>query len=297
MTGDDSKGTAPAPRRLPTEPSLRVREDTQPSFQPPRPAPAAPPAAVPFLNNPVPPAQPPPATAFVATGRQSATAVEVAPLQIETIPEPFVASPPASEEPFAEQLANRDSVEVPLPRQTMAIDLDAPMTTQYIPPAARVVPAPEPAFAGPPDEPAVAESVTPPLDFSLPEPEVEFSETIARPEVPPVKHVKVRSSVDVMAELEALRKRATTSQPPKPKKDAPAAPVVMPEIPMPMRDVYRNVAMHADPGVLARAKTVRVTVSFEDEQQSVILQQEQLLELGDTSDVQALLLNLKIDNA
>jgi mutual gliding-motility protein MglA len=314
MTGDDSK-PASAPRRLPTEPSLRVREDTVPSFQAPRPAPAPPPvaapAAAPFLSTPPPPA-PAPVTAFVATGSQSATAVEVAPPQIETQPEAFVAPPAAIEETqFGDNTETDESAGTPLPRQTMAIDLDAPMTTQYMPPPAQIEPEPEPEVPAPTPvasvEPAAVEetasappelSVTEALEaVEIPEPEVVFSQTVTKPEAPQVKHVKVRSSIDVMAELEALRKRATTSQPPRPKKDSAAAPVVMPEIPLPKRDIYRNLAVHANPGVLAKTKNVRVTVSFEDEQQGVIQEQEQLLELGDTSDVQALLLNLKIDNA
>jgi signal recognition particle receptor subunit beta len=311
MTGDDSKPASPAPpRRLPTEPSLRVREDTVPSFQPPRPAPIAPPAPTPFLSTPPPPAPAAPVTAFASSGTQSATAVEVAPPQIETQPEAFVAPPAAIEETaFGGAAETDDSVGMPLPRQTMAIDLDAPMTTQYIPPAARVEPEPKTAppvpetlaepqpaeqTASAPTEPVAPEAFEAP---EIPEPEVVFSQTVTKPEAPQVKHVKVRSSIDVMAELEALRKRATTSQPPRPKKDSPAAPVVMPEIPLPKRDVYRNLAIHANPGVLAKTKNVRVTVSFEDERQGVIQQQEQVLELGDASDVQALLLNLKIDNA
>jgi signal recognition particle receptor subunit beta len=304
MTGDDSRATPAAPRRPPTEPSLRVREDTVPSFQAPRPATPPPPAAPPFLVTPPPPSAP--ATAFGSTGTQSATAVEVAPPQIETLPETFVAPPAAIEETaFGDDTDTGEAAGAPLPRQTMAIDLDAPMTTQYLPPAARIEPPPE--EAAPVEEtPAASEPIVsveesvhaPPTPApEPPEPEVVFSQTVAKPEVPQVKHVKVRSSIDVMAELEALRKRATTSQPPKPKKDVAAAPVVIPEIPLPKRDLYKNLAFHAAPGVLAKTKSVRVTVSFEDEQQGVVQQEEKLLELEDTSDVQALLLNLKIDQA
>jgi hypothetical protein len=47
--------------------------------------------------------------------------------------------------------------------------------------------------------------------------------------------------------------------------------------------------------VIPRAKSVRVTLSFEDQDQGVIQSQEQTLDLTDTSDVQSLSVNLKID--
>jgi len=108
---------------------------------------------------------------------------------------------------------------------------------------------------------------------------------------PAVKTVKVRSSVDVMAELEALRKRATQTTPKSPKRDVLADLEGL----RPKRDVHRTLHVQLPRDVLPRTKSVRVTLSFEDAESAVVRNQEQSLELGDTSDVQSLSVNLKID--
>jgi signal recognition particle receptor subunit beta len=131
-------------------------------------------------------------------------------------------------------------------------------------------------------EPAVEpleDSTTRPLEDSPPPPE------------PEVKTVKVRSSVDVMAELEALRKRATQTTPKAPRRDI----LADLESLRPKRDVHRTVHVRLPQDVLPRTRSVRVTLSFEDAEAGVIQTQDQQLELGDTSDVQSLSVNLKID--
>jgi hypothetical protein len=118
----------------------------------------------------------------------------------------------------------------------------------------------------------------------------------AEPEVaaePDVKTVKVRSSVDVMAELEALRKRATNTTTKTPKRDVFADFASL----RPKRDINRTLHLQIPSDVLPRTKTVRVTLSFEDGEQGVIETQHQQLELSDASDVQSLSVNLKIDMA
>ncbi len=143
------------------------------------------------------------------------------------------------------------------------------------------------------DEPA-----PPPFDDSMPlvlEPEIAFSET-EKPQrsKPEVKTVKVRSSVDVMAELEALRKRATSTTP---KTSAKRDILADLDSLRPKRDVNRTLHLQLPSGILARTKSVRVTLSFEDGQEAVIDTQNQVLDLGDASDVQSLSVNLKIDLA
>ena len=127
------------------------------------------------------------------------------------------------------------------------------------------------------------------------EPEIAFSEA-EKPQKtePEVKTVKVRNSVDVMAELEALRKRATSATP----KSA-AKRDVMADLDSlrPKRDINRTLHLQLPSGVLSRTKSVRVTLSFEDGQEAVIDTQNQHLDLGDASDVQSLSVNLKIDLA
>ena len=106
---------------------------------------------------------------------------------------------------------------------------------------------------------------------------------------PPVKTVKVRSTIDVMAELEALRKKATQTLP-KAKKEP------TPIIPRPGREIHKALALNVPPDVLPRAKAMRVTVSFEGEQGSVHEQTESV-ELDGGSDVQSVALNVRIDQA
>jgi signal recognition particle receptor subunit beta len=138
---------------------------------------------------------------------------------------------------------------------------------------------------------------TRPLDDSGPEPQAAAEDGGLKPAAPPapvpaeVKTVKVRTAVDVMAELEALRKRATQTPPKAPRRD------VMADLESlrPKRDVQRTLHLHLPQDVLPRTKTVRVTLSFEDSESGVIQTRDQQLELGDTSDVQSLSVNLKID--
>lgn len=127
------------------------------------------------------------------------------------------------------------------------------------------------------------------------EPEIDFNRTEKPQKVAPPKTVKVRSSIDVMAELEALRKRATNTS------GATAKPakkeIVLPEIARPKRDVNRTVHLSVPQDVLPRTKSVRVTLSFEDGERAVIDTRDQQVDLGDTEDVQSLSVNLKIDLA
>jgi len=122
------------------------------------------------------------------------------------------------------------------------------------------------------------------------EPEIEFSESEKPAKQPKVKHVKVRSSVDVMAELEALRKRATQTTPKQPKKEtSPLAALLK------SRDVQKSVALKVKPDTLEKTKSVRVEVSFENAD-GVVQQQEQTIEFGDLSDAKSLTVNLKINS-
>jgi signal recognition particle receptor subunit beta len=144
-------------------------------------------------------------------------------------------------------------------------------------------PAPEPEPAAVEEEAGTAEVLTPP------EPEINFSRT-EKPQKVKEEKVKVRSSVDVMAELEALRKRATASTPKASKRDALADLAAL----RPKRNIQRTLNLQIPSDVLPRTKSVRVTLSFEDGA-GVIESQDQKLDLGDTSDVQSVSVNLKID--
>jgi len=144
-------------------------------------------------------------------------------------------------------------------------------------------------------EAAVEPAAPPILDEVLaaapPEP---FTPPASGPEAEPeVKTVKVRTSVDVMAELEALRKRATNTTAKAPRRDVLADLASL----RPKRDLNRTLHLQLPADVVSRTKRVRVTLSFEDGEDGVIDTQEQQLELNDTTDVQSLSVNLKIDLA
>ena len=108
-----------------------------------------------------------------------------------------------------------------------------------------------------------------------------------------VKHVKVRTSVDIMAELESLRKRATAAPPKSTKKEMSATELIL-AASRPKRDVHKTVSLAVAPGVLPKAKKLRFTVSFENDD-GVVQTQEQSVELGDTGDVGSLSVNVKFE--
>ena len=228
-----------------------------------------------------------PATAAATTVAEPTVEAELAQQMNEDL---RVAEPaPQSEpEPFA-ALSSADVdarilFDAPIPdapeEDETTIDLDETPSTQYIPP------------------PTIAKALPT-------EPEIEFPRTEKpaekAPAPPEVKTVKVRSSVDVMAELEALRKRAThttATAAPKPKKDAAvAAALDSLSTARAPRDIHKTMSLQIPAELLARSKSVRVTVSFSDGDQAVLQTEEQTLELGDTTDVQSLSVNLKIDPA
>jgi hypothetical protein len=132
--------------------------------------------------------------------------------------------------------------------------------------------------------------VAAPAPPPTPEPEIEFSQAEKPAKEPKVKHVKVRSSVDVMAELEALRKRATQTTPKQAKKEVSPLDALMKT-----RDVQKTISLKVNPDTLTKTKSVRVAVSFEN-REGVVQHQEQTIELGDASDAKSLTVNLKINS-
>jgi hypothetical protein len=190
---------------------------------------------------------------------------------------------------------------LPAPEIDPRVIADAPVAEAPAPepePASAPAPAPEPE----PEPEPQPELIPEPRPFTLDDvvasataaPEIEFKTAEKPVEVEPeVKTVKVRSSVDVMAELEALRKRATNTTTKAPKRDIMADLASL----RPKRDINRTLHLSVPADLLPRAKSVRVTLSFEDGEQGVLETRDQQVELGDTSDVQSLSVNLKIDLA
>jgi signal recognition particle receptor subunit beta len=151
---------------------------------------------------------------------------------------------------------------------------------------AQPLPAPEPEIASRDYE----------IPAPVPEPDIDFGQTEKQSKgAPDVKHVKVRSSVDIMAELESLRKRATQSAP-KPASKKEVSPLdALRHPPKPKRDIHRTVTLPTPAGTLPKSKRLRVTVSFENDA-GVVQSQEESIDLGETGDVQSLSVNLKFED-
>src|SRR5215212_3874885 len=213
----------------------------------------------------------PAAAASISPGAAAATAVRPLEEEIEAIPvgdEIFAGSSLADTADIdAHILAGAPVAEPPAaePIEEVAEAIEPEPEPEALPLEAELAGAP---FEEVQPEP-VAELAPPP------EPEVNFGQTEKAAKPADVKHVKVRSSVDIMAELEALRKRATTQSTPKPKKEAP--PPIEIEVPRPLRELRRSMGLSIAPGVLPRTRSIRVAVSLEGED-GVLQTQEQTLE-------------------
>jgi hypothetical protein len=302
MTGEEPPKPAPRPAA-----QFRVQENTTPSrtmagTTPLPPVAATPPPVIPVApdrsperavaSSPI--VSPSPAAAPSFASPASATMTEPPPVEapaappvVSAPPETFVppvpaarqeaisapiVAPPNFSDAAASLLAGEDDVE-----DQDNLGLDELPSTQYVPP------------------PSLAR-------VEAPEPEIDFGQS-EKPQKPAeVKTVKVRSSIDVMAELEALRKRSTSSgsaPAPKPKRDAAVAAALdnLANPPRAKRELHKNIALQLDPALLARARSLRVTVSFDDGDQGVLHSDTQTVELGDTTDVQTLSVSLKVDLA
>lgn len=132
------------------------------------------------------------------------------------------------------------------------------------------------------EPPAVSQAphAAPPLP-PQPESDVVFSESARPKATPEMKHVKVRSTVDIMAELEALRKRATQAPSKAAKKEAAR------------RELRKALSFRAR-DIAGRARAVRIALSFEGEE-GVLHTEEQVVELTDAPDSQSVNIDLKID--
>ena len=138
----------------------------------------------------------------------------------------------------------------------------------------------------------VTEALAPPKQETPPTAATNTEIPHSAPAAPEVKHVKVRSSVDVMAELEALRKRATQTAPKPARKDL--SPLEMLQAPARKRDLQKTLTLALDRDVLARSKRVRLTVSFENEE-GVVHTAEQSVDVSDSGEASGLTLNLKFE--
>lgn len=208
------------------------------------------------------------------------------------IPQPQTAPPlpvEADEDLSVDELSIEDEFFADAPEIPA---LTEPLSTEPPSPPSQPSESLPPEIAPPePPPPAELEAAAP-----APEPEIDFGQTEKQTrKAPAVKHVKVRSSVDIMAELESLRKRATQSAP-KPATKKETSPLdALRHPPKPKRDVHRTVTLPMAPGTLTKSKQLRIAVSFENDS-GVVQTQEQSIDLGETSDIQSLSVNLKFED-
>jgi len=260
MTGEEP--VKAAPRRPAPDMAFRVREE----------------AAVPNQTISGTTASPA-ATAPIRAYNPDAETPEPPP--IEPVIDQSIHDQPIQDQPIQDQPIHHQPSE---PVEEISLDDDVWATT--LEPEAETA---SPELAEPDAQPA--EPTPPP-----PEPEIDFGQTEKQAKAAPeVKHVKVRSSVDIMAELESLRKRATQSATKPATKKDPSPLDALRNPPKPKRDVHRTVTLPMAPGTLPKSKQLRVTVSFENDG-GVVQTQEQAIDLGETSDVQSLSVNLKFED-
>lgn len=209
----------------------------------------------------------------VAGARRPAAEVPEAPAAAAVAP--VATAPPPRREP-------------PLPMHTV------PGTTELPTDFAALAGLDAEAILGPP--PAEAPRQAAAVEAPAADPDIDFSQT-EKPsrKAPDVRHVKVRSSVDIMAELESLRKKATQANPtPKEKKGTASILDALNSF-KPKREIIRNVGITIPAGTIARTRRVRVTVVLEDASSGVVQRDERTIELESGADAQSLLLNLKLD--
>ncbi len=146
-------------------------------------------------------------------------------------------------------------------------------------------------------------AMAPPIDD--PAAEVSFAEIQPPPDEPPpdssVKHVRVRSNVDILSELEKLRKIAT-QRPAAPShgKTKSAADVSLDDLLNSTRNHKKDVAQSFEVLVprdaLAKSRRVTVGLSFGDDAGATIGTEKRFdVELAGARDVQKLLLSLKFN--
>jgi mutual gliding-motility protein MglA len=218
----------------------------------------------------------------VTSPRATVAGTAPLPAPVFTTPAAVIEPPPPAPLEMPSEAAFSDSTLA----HTADVGADALSSLPVAEPAAPPAPEPEPVV---PPEPAPEPAPAP----IAAEPEIDFARLAKPAKKADVKHVKVRSSVDIMAELESRRKRATAA-PAKSTKKEPSATELILAASRPKRDVHKTVSLAVAPGVLPKSKNLRFTVSFENDD-GVVQTQEQSVELGDTADVGSLSVNVKFD--
>jgi hypothetical protein len=255
---------------------------------------AAPATPTPSLPTPYPVAARPPSGVFPA---HAAADLRSAPPSSGTLDRLSRFSEMARQQAAGESATPAAASAEPLPRSPDAepAALAAPLVTPAAETEARPEPVPAPAPASSLDE-AAAE-----INFG------ESASSAPAPAEPAVKHVKVRSSVDILSELDKLRKISTQ------KASAGSGPAPRPELARPRssgasiddllasnlnhkKDVTRSFDLTIPRQVLGRSRQVTIELKFSDGTGSPLLTDSSFsIDLSSSADLQKLLLSLRFN--
>ncbi len=199
---------------------------------------------------------------------------------------------PSVEEP--EELTDADMVVDEEDEEAAAATAAIPVPRESIVGEAESVPEEPAAVAAP--EPESGELSDPDLQVEFEQDDAEAAEV----EPPPMKHVHVSNQMDILAELESLRKQATMANP-SPRKAVAATPSMDLDSLLAgdldhRRELRRKVAERVNSGILARLRRVRVAVQLQGDNGEALHELEPFaLTLEGDSPLEKLCLLLTID--
>ena len=239
-----------------------------------------------------------PAAALHATGDGAHVSGITA--AVESLGDAAAAAAPPARNPFDSTISRLQRLQT-LHRQGVDLHAASASGTSLAALTPPPVPAP-PAELPPPDAPFEAANLPPPEDPSA---EVSFAEIQPPPDDPPpdsaVKHVRVRSNVDILSELEKLRKIATQRPPSPPHgRTKSAADVSLDDLlgstKSHRRDVAHTFEVLVPRDALAKSRRVTVGLSFGDGDGGAIGPEKRFdVEIAGAKDLQKLLLSLKFN--
>jgi mutual gliding-motility protein MglA len=202
----------------------------------------------------------------------------------DAAPTPVAPAAPAVVAPIAEPRPAPAAPAVAVVEQPPPAPVIAPRPTA--PPAAAVAQTSRPAVAPlSPAPPVVTPAPSrPEPSVSAPVPETPAAAAVAAPasaETLEVKHVKVRSSGDVLAELDSLRKKATQGAPRKRE----ASPLdALGAISATPRKTTKSITITPDGETSSQIRRVRMTIQLEDNQRNALHTEEQIIDLSDAQE-------------
>ncbi len=204
-------------------------------------------------------------------------------------------APPVAKKPAGPSaprpVAAAAAVAAPRAEPAIAVELPPTEAAAPTPPApASVEPLPSQAIPAPAAAPEIARTaVEAPKPEAVPATAEQSSPADSAPEV---KRVKVRSSVDVLAELDSLRRKATT-QGARKKEVSPLDALKGLGAGFPSKKTSKSISLQAGNDASKKTRRIRITVQMEDEGSNPLQVEEQTIDVAETpGQVQV---NLKID--